>query len=205
MENKYLILTAQVVSMLFSPFHMPVMAFIVLLLFSYLSLTPFLYKAYVLALVYIFTILLPRLSIFVYRKLNGWSRLHLGRRTNRYVPYLLSITSYATLLYMMHRANMPRFTLGIITGALAIQIGCAILNNWVKVSTHAAAAGGVIGALLAFSYIFNFDPTGWLCLAILLCGLVGTARLMLRQHQLLDVGIGTIVGLLCGVLCILLV
>ena len=205
MENKYIILTAQVVSMLFSPFHMPVMAFIVLLFFSYMSLTPFLYKAFVLGLVYVFTILLPRLSIFIYRKLNGWSRFHLGYRANRYVPYVLSITSYASLLYIMRSINMPRFTLGIIAGALSVQVVCAVLNNWVKISTHAAAGGGVVGALVAFSYIFNFNPLGWLCIAILLCGLVGTARLILRQHQLLDVGVGILVGILCGFFSILLV
>ena len=98
--------------------------------------------------------------------------------------------------------HMPRFTLGIIAGALALQIVCAVLNNWIKVSTHAAASGGVIGALLAFSEIFSFDPTWWLCFSILLCGLVCTSRLILRQHSLSDIGLGVLIGILCGYLCV---
>ncbi len=201
-ENKYLILTAQIISMVFSPFNMPVLAVVLLLMFSYLSYTPWAYKLIVLTMVYVFTILLPRLSIFAYRKLNGWSRHHLGKRANRYVPYILSITSYACLLYLMHSANMPRFTLGLIAGALVIQVVCAMLNNWIKVSTHAAAAGGVVGALTAFSLIFRFNPTSWLCLSVLLCGAVCTSRLILRQHRLPDVGIGVLVGIICGFCCI---
>ncbi|MDY6296759.1 MAG: hypothetical protein SPL50_00470 [Alloprevotella sp.] len=205
MENKYLILTAQVISLLFSPFHMPVVAFFLLLFLSYMSLLPLAFKVAVLVIVWMFTIMLPRLSIFAYRKLNGWSRYHLGRRANRFFPYLISIVCYASLLYLMYVFHMPSFTLGIILGALAIQVACALLNNWVKVSTHAAAAGGCLGALLAFSAIFHFDPTSWLCLCVLLCGLVSTSRLVLRQHQLRDVGLGTLVGVLCGFFCIYLV
>lgn len=158
MENKYIILSAQIISLIFSPFHMPVMAFFILLLFSYMSFTPLIYKVFVLVMVYVFTILFPRLSIFFYRKINGWTRHHLGRRTNRFVPYFLSIINYGMLLFLMERLHMPRFTLGIIIGALSIQLICAFLNNWIKVSTHAAASAGVIGALIAFSYIFSLTP-----------------------------------------------
>jgi len=205
MNNKYIVLTAQLVSLLFSPFYLPVMAFMVLFVFSYLNMLPLSYKAILLGEVYVFTVLFPQLSIFLYRKLNGWTRRELGHREKRYVPYVLSITSYAALLYLMHNLHMPRFTLGIVAGALAIQVACSLINPWVKVSTHSAAAGGVVGALMAFSLIFSFDPTAWLCLAILLTGLVSTSRLILRQHTLGEVGAGVLVGVICGFLSILVV
>ena len=43
LNNRYIILTARFVSQLFSPFYLPVVAFAVLLIFSYLNLVPFLY------------------------------------------------------------------------------------------------------------------------------------------------------------------
>lgn len=201
-DNKYLVLTAQVISMMFSPFHMPVVGFFFLLMFSYMSFTPWLYKFFVLVIVYVFTILLPRASIFVYRKINGWSRRRLGLRANRYVPYFISILCYAVLLWLMRSIHMPRFTLGLIAAALVIQLVCTVLNNWLKVSTHAAAAGGMLGALTAFSFIFSFNPTGWFCLLTVLCGAVCSARLILRQHTLLDVAVGVAVGFVCGFVCI---
>lgn len=204
-DKKYIILTAQVISMMFSPFHMPVVAFILLILFSYMSLMHPVDKLLLLFIVYLFTIAFPRFAIFLFRKLNGWSRHHLGRRANRVVPYGLSITCYALLLYLMVSLHWPHFTLSIIIAALCIQVSCALINNRVKVSTHSAAAGGVVGALAAFSLIFSFNPVGWLCLAILICGVVGSSRLILRQHQLPDVLLGTLVGVVCGFFCVYLI
>lgn len=202
MNNRILILTAQVISLMFSPFYMPVVAFVALFLFSYLNLFPLHYKLEILLMVYCFTVLLPTMAIYFYRRLNGWSRHHLGQRVNRYIPYILSITCYVALLYLMIIRHMPHFTLAIIVGAITLQIICASLNNWVKISTHAAASGGVVGALCAYSLWFNFDPTNWLCFCILLCGLVGTSRLILRQHRLIDIGLGTLIGILCGFFCV---
>ena len=82
---------------------------------------------------------------------------------------------------------------------------CAMTNVWWKVSTHSAAIGGVAGGLLSFSLIFNFNPVWWLCLVILLGGMVGTSRMILRQHTLPQVVVGFFVGLLCSAVTILLV
>lgn len=202
MNNKFIILTAQGISLLFSPFYFPVVAFIALFLFSYLNMLPLIYKATVLANIWVFTIAIPRFGIYLYRKFNGWTRRQIGLRENRYVPYFFSITSNAALLYLMHTLYMPRFTLSIIVGALFIQVVCTLINPWIKICPYSAAAGGVIGALIAFSLIFMFNPTGWLCLVVLLSGLVGTARLILRQQTLLEIGTGTLVGILCGFCCI---
>lgn len=201
----WLVLTSQVVSLIFSPFYLPVVAFVALFLFSYLNMLPLVTKLVLTLIVYFFTVLLPHFTIYLYRKLNGWTRHQLGKRERRYVPYVLSIISYASLLYLLFVLHMPRFTLGVIAGALALQVVCAILNSRFKISTHAAASGGVIGALLAFSLIFSFDPTGWLCLVVMLSGIVCSARLVLRQHTLSDLGWGVLVGLLCGFFGILLV
>jgi membrane-associated phospholipid phosphatase len=198
MNNRYIIIAAQVVSSIFSPLYLPVLAFIVLLFFSYMSYTSWVYNLQIIGMVYVFTVLLPALGIYVYRKINGWKSHQLTRRERRFVPYALSIASYAILLYLMDTLRMPRFTLGIVSGALAIQIICALLNPWIKVSTHAAAGGGVVGAVMAFSLMLNFDPTIGLCLSILVAGVVSTSRLILRQHSLLDVALGTLIGFFCA-------
>ncbi len=203
MNNRYLILTAHVISLIFSPFYLPVMAFIVLLFFSYMSYTSWTYNLQIIGMAYVFTVLLPRLSIYAYRRLNGWTRHQLSRRERRIVPYVLSISCYAALLYLMDSLRMPRFTLGIVAGALAIQVVCALVNPWIKVSTHAAAAGGLIGAVMAFSAMLRYDPTGGLCFSILIAGLVCTARLILRQHTLGELGLGVLIGMACAFFFIL--
>lgn len=205
MNNKFIILMAQTVSLVFSPFYMPTLAFLMLLIFSYLNLMPWSFRLLLLLMVYSLTVILPRLCIYLYRKINGWTRHQMGKRERRFVPYIISILSYGLLLYLMDMQKMPRFTMGVIICALSIQVVCALVNIGLKVSTHAAASGGTIGLLMAFSLMFHFDPTFWLCCATLLNGLVCSARLILRQHTLADLWAGTVIGVLCGFFSITLI
>ena len=197
-SNKVLIISAQVISLVFSPFYLPVLAFVILFFFSYLSYMSWAFNLKIILMVYFFTVLVPWLGIFLYRKINGWTKHQLGRRERRIIPYIISILSYSALLILMNNLRMPRFTMSVIIAALSVQVICAICNSLIKVSTHAAASGGVIGCLMAFSGIFYFDPTIALCVCFLLNGLVCTARLILRQHSLNDLLLGTVVGILCG-------
>ena len=204
MNNRFLLTTAKVISQITSPFYLPILAFLLIFTFSYLRLLPWQYKGIVIALVYFFTALLPRTLIFLYVKINGWGHRHLGQRENRYVPYVLSILSYAALLHIMTQLYMPRFTMGLIVGALAIQLICFLLNPLLKVSTHAASAGSAIGALMILGPYFNFNPLFWISIAILYTGIVCTARYLLRVHSLPGIGWGVLIGVVCGALSILL-
>ena len=204
-NNKTLILSAQALSLLFSPFYMATIIFAILMMFSYLNLMSVADRLTGLVLVYLLTVILPRLCIFLYRKVNGWTRHQMGRRERRFVPYIISILCYGLMLYLMERLKMPRFMMGVIVCALSLQIVCALTNIWLKVSTHAAASGACIGLLMAFSLLLHFDPTLWLCALTLLNGLVCSARLILRQHTIVDVWAGTVIGVICGFLSITLI
>ena len=203
MKEKNIILAARVLSMVFTPFYLSLVGLIALFTFSYLSLMPWAYMLTVLALVYMFTILVPTLLIHFYRNYHGWTLIELGKKERRVVPYLLSIVSYFVCYYVMHRFNIPHFMSNILMAALVIQILCALINVWWKISTHTAAIGGVTGALQAFSMIFGFNPIGWLCVVIILAGMVGTSRMILRQHSLRQVCYGFLLGLVAAYTVIL--
>ena len=192
-------------SMLFTPFYLPLVGLVALFLFSYMSLLPLAYKLPMLLTVYLFTILLPSVLIHIYRRYQGWSTTELGKKERRIVPYIISILCYGLMLYLMERLKMPRFMMGVIVCALSLQIVCALTNIWLKVSTHAAASGACIGLLMAFSLLLHVDPALWLCALTLLNGLVCSARLILRQHTIVDVWAGTVIGVICGFLSITLI
>lgn len=196
--NKKIIIASRVVSMVFTPFYLPTLGLLALFSFSYLSLLPFQYKAIVVAIVYFFTILLPTLLIHIYRRHQRWTLIELGQRERRMVPYVLSIMSYFTCVYILKTIHIPHFMSSIVIAALGIQIVCAIVNAWWKISTHTAAIGGVVGALFAFAGIFGFNPIPWLCATIILAGVVGTSRMILRQHSLSEVVVGFVVGVAVG-------
>ena len=161
MNEKNILLAARVVSLLFTPYYLPVVGLIALFTFSYLSMLPRGYQLTMLLIVYLSTVLFPT-----------------------HVPHVIN---------------------SIVVAALAIQIICALINIGWGVSSHTAAIGGVTGGLLAFSLIFNFNPVWWLCVMILLAGIVATSRMILRQHTLAQVLAGFFLGLVTAFFIILLV
>lgn len=199
-REKYIILGARVVSMLFTPFYLPLVGLMALFVFSYLGLMPWAYKLQVLTLVYVFTILLPSLLIHFYRRCQGWNLVELGHKERRVVPYVISILCYFFCIYLMDMMHIPHFMGAILSAALFIQVVCALINVWWKISTHTAAIGGVAGALFVFSELFVFNFLGWLCLVMILAGILGSSRMILRQHTLAQVLVGFLVGVVCSIL-----
>ena len=199
-REKQIILTARVVSLVFTPFYLPLVGLISLFFLSYLRQYPLIYKLFVLAMVYFFTVLLPTLLIHFYRRYQGWTLFELGRKERRMVPYVISILCYFTCIYLMEQLHIPHFMGSIVIAALIIQMVCALINVWWKISTHTAAIGGVAGALFIFSELFGFNPTWWFCLIFIIAGVLGTARMLLRQHTLSQVVGGFFVGVFCAII-----
>ena len=198
--DRTLIRTARVISAIFTPFSIPFLAFLILFLFSYLRIMPIQYKLIVLGVVYCFTILMPTLTIFLFRKINGFSPEDLGERKRRFMPFLLTITSYVFCLVMMHRLNIPWYMTGIILAALIMMVIYIVVNLKWKLSEHMAGVGAIVGGLVSFSALFGYNPVWWQCLFILIAGVLGTARIILQHHTLGEVLVGFAVGLICSLL-----
>jgi hypothetical protein len=196
--DKTMLRVARITSIVFTPFSIPFLAFLVLFLFSYLRIMPILYKGIVLGIVYCFTILTPTITIFLFRKINGFARQELSERKKRYVPILLTIISYVFCLLMMRKLNIPWYMTGIIFVSLVISIICILVNLKWKLSEHMAGMGGIIGGLVSFSALFSYNPVVWLCLFILIAGILGSARIVLGHHTLGEVLSGFVVGLVCS-------
>lgn len=198
--DRTLIKTARIVSAVFTPFSIPFVAFLILFLFSYLNIMPLAYKLIVLGVVYCFTILMPTLTIFLFRKINGFEAKDLTDRKKRYVPYLLTIISYVFCMLMMRKLNIPWYMSGIILTALLMMLISIILNLKWKLSEHMLGMGGIVGGVVSFSALFGYNPVWWLSLFILIAGVLGTARIILQHHTLSEVLTGFMVGFICALL-----
>ena len=196
--DKTMLRVARITSMVFTPFSIPFLSFLVLFLFSYLRIMPLQYKLIVLGVVYCFTILMPTITIFLFRKINGFASQELSERKKRYIPILLTIISYVFCLLMMRRLNIPWYMTGIILASLVVSVICIIVNIKWKLSEHMAGMGGIIAGLISFSALFGYNPVAWLCLFILIAGILGSARIVLGHHSLGEVLFGFIIGFLCA-------
>ena len=202
MKERYQIAVAKVVSLLCEPYYLPLLVYLVLLSFSYLKLLPMNYKLMLLGWLVLFTVVLPTGLLYLYKTLPSWP-VKRTPKTTRFVAYIVFLVCYTMCLVMMMYSIMPQILQRVMFAALVIQVVCFVLTFFVRISVHSAAAGGLVGALVAFSAIFGFDPTGWLCVLLLFAGLVGTSRLVLRRHTLMEVNLGLAVGFAGSVWAIL--
>ena len=196
---------SRILSTIFNPFLVPLMAFVLLFSFTYLNIMPLQYQLFVLSIVASFTILVPWGFIYLYKRINHWNMQELSIRERRLVPYTLTSMSYATCLLTMHKLHFPHYFSGIIVASLICMIICVLLNFRWRLSIHLAGCGLFTGGLLSYSFLFGFNPVGWLCAFILLSGFQGTARISYHQHSLLEVIIGFVVGMFCGIIGILFI
>ena len=101
---------------------------------------------------------------------------------------------------MMHKLNIPWYMTGIIQSSLVVLVICIIVNLKWKLSEHMAGMGGIVGGLVSFSALFSYNPVWWLCLFILVAGILGSARIILQHHTLGEVLAGFTVGFACSLL-----
>ena len=189
--------------MIFTPFYLPLVGIALLLSFTFMGGFPTEYKFMLVGIIYILTVFLPTILIFLYRLFRGWNLQQLGQKHHRIVPYAISILCYLGCIWLMYYLHVDHMIIVIVVAALIIQTVSVIVNFWWKISTHTAAIGGVSGALVAFGLLLAFNPVWWLCLSILVAGILGTARIILRQHSVGQVVAGYFVGLVSAFLSIL--
>ena len=202
-NDKALIIAARVISMIFTPFYLPLIGIAVLLAFTFMSGFPIEYKLVLVTVVYLTTVFIPTLLIFLSRRLRGWTLQEMGQKRNRMVPYAISFCCYLGCIWLMYATHVNHIIISIIVAALLIQAVSILITVWWKISTHTAAIGGVTGALIAFSFLANFNPIWWFCGVVLLGGVVGTSRMILRQHTLPQVVCGFLLGLVIAFIAIL--
>lgn len=198
-EERRLLQGARVVSAVFTPLTIPFLAFLALFLFSYLRIMPFGYKAMLLGVVYCFTVLMPLLAVFVYRRFIASAE----ERGDRQITFALITLSYACCLVLMWWFNLPWYLTNIILASVVTTVLCALADIRWQLSEHMAGTGLATGCAVAFGEVFAFNPVWLLCLLLLASGLVGTARIILRRHNVAEVAGGYALGLGCSLLMLL--
>ena len=198
-------MVASILSVLFHPLGISLYAYVLLFGFTYLSIMPILYIAFVLSIVITFTIVSPILFIGLYKWTNKLSMKNLSERKRRLVPYVLTLMSHITCLLTMYNMHFPHYFSSIIVASSLCMAICMLLNFRWRISIHLAGCGMFVGGLVSYGFLFYFNPVWWLCGFILLSGIQGTVRISCHQHTLLEVILGFVAGMFCSIIGILFI
>lgn len=203
-RSRILLQTARIVSRVFSPFYFTLYACALILTLSHLSYLPLAFRIMMLSVVWLFSVALPRVLIRLYLRIYKLPKHALAERKKRILPYILTTACYMALLHVLTALQTAHLLTSVLMVAVAVLLVCLLINLFYKISSHAASVGGATGLFMGLSLIYAFEATGWICLCVLVVGLVCTSRIMLRRHSLgetaLGAGLGFVIALACAIL-----
>jgi hypothetical protein len=149
-------------------------------------------------LLFCVTFVLPVLMISLLKTLGMLNDFQMAERQQRVVPFLLITVFYTSVTYVFYdRAevslndNFLKFLM--IINLLVIV--STLATFFYKVSVHSLGIWGLIGILLPLNKVSDTDvfiyPT---MMAIILAGIIMSARLKLSVHTLREVTVGAVLG-----------
>ena len=187
---------ARIFSNVLHPLLMATYGTILSIYFSLLLLYPNSLKWYLVIVVAVCTLLLPSLIISILYLLKIISSVALVKRKERPIPYVLSILCYIFCCYLLWRLKMPMWFISFFIGATVALLTAFIITFWWKISAHMTGIGGFLAASFYIMSHFHIMSVYWFMLFVLLTGAVGSSRIYLGRHTLMQVLCGTANGFL---------
>lgn len=188
------------------PLNMPLFGLWFIFGLSILAVLPTTLKWQLTGIFFALDIVLPMILVGIMKWLGFVKDIGLNNRTERAIPYAISILVLAGSGYWCQRLGFPLWVAGFFYGGAAAAVVNLIVNFWWKISAHMAGMAGVLALLVRLlSRGDAFGPTEtWLIVWILLTGLLGASRIWLGRHTPLQVLCGLLVGFLSVYLLTLL-
>ncbi len=198
---------AQVISDLFSPIVLPAYMMAVALWLTPLAVLPESTRLISMAVVVGLTAIVPTAVIFTLIKLGKVKDVSLPSRPERLIPYGVSIVCYGLTVGFLFMVHAPHWLAAFFTGAALASLCAALVTLKWKISAHSTSVGGVAAAVtwMGATGLLIHGPMWWITGVILLCGMVGTSRLILSRHTPAQVFAGYALGVAAVMLMLALI
>ena len=206
-------LLAQVISFIFHPLLIVTYMLVLLLLvnpylFGVSSIGDRASKLLILQ-VFLSTFFIPVVAVAMLLFTGMIQSFEMKSRQERIGPYIITGIFYLWMFRnFLDNPSIPTAFTCFLLGATIGLFFAFFVNIFSRISAHAVGVGGLLGMVVITMLLFSYDtftilsPRGTLevgmstilLLAILIAGLVGTARLALQAHEPMDLYGGYLVG-----------
>ena len=143
----------------------------------------------------IVTYVLPLLMLPILKMRGIIKNFYLSNACERILPLLITGVIYFVGYYFIAKLQgIPRFIAQIMLASVVSVFAALLITTKWKISIHMLGLGGLTGIALVFAHMVPGCPLVYLNAALLLSGLVGSARLLLGEHVPLQVYAGYALG-----------
>ena len=177
------------ISWILNPFSISTIVFVILIFTS--SILGLSLQIFILLIVIIFSNMIPLFYLFYLKNRGDIKELEIIQREKRINPLIWGITSHFLGYILLAFIQAPIIVTGLMFCYTTVSLFILIITFYWKISVHAAA---VSVPLVALSFHFGEIIYPFYVLIIV----VGTARIILKKHTILQVVGGTFLGLICA-------
>ena len=197
--NKFIAGLADALSTALSPLLMPTYGVFIVFWVSVLCLLPYGTRVSVLLMCMGITCILPLIFLSVLRHFKLVKSIHVNIREQRLFPYLFTALCYLLAAFYLYYRHSPQWFVMFMVGSAVTVLLMALINLKWKISAHMAGIGGIVALIFQIHVqgVSAFDLFWLQGLSIVVAGLLGSARMVLRRHDLWQVLAGVVVGFLC--------
>ena len=189
---------ATIISFLFHPIFLPTTALLMVFgLDTYISqTTPFSKQVFIVFWIFVNTALIPLIFTLFLRWRGLVKSIQLDDREDRIVPFSFTLLFYLTNYYLMKDVALPPIIYSLFLGS-TLSVGAALaFTFFTKISIHMIGMGGISATVYVLAMVNGMPITGIFIALLLLSGIVGSARIALDSHNLMQLCLGWGVGFL---------
>lgn len=203
-NSKALRIIASIVSYICHPVFMPlIMAFMLNVLspVSFAGITPK-QQGLLLINIAISSVMFPLFAILLMKPLGFITSYHMPTAKERTIPLMVTMIFYFWISHVfdsMTAIPVPLILKVLMLGNFWGIIVLFIINIFTKISMHTAAAGGMLGIIIVLMISSPVNMIIPFFAAMIVAGIIGTARLLLNAHQKGDIWLGYLVGIVAQI------
>lgn len=188
---------ANLLSYVFHPLFIPayVTAYLVLIdPYAFIAL-PEKFKWLKLISVFFNTAFIPGFAVFLMWRLKLINSMMLRTQKERIIPYAAAMVCYFWAWYVSHnQPDNPDYFVNFLLGVFLALCGAWLANIYMKISMHATGMGG-LGMFFLLRAFSLYDASGfYFSIALLIAGLVCTARFIVSDHRAAEIYTGFVIG-----------
>ncbi|MDD3788912.1 MAG: hypothetical protein PHO94_09500 [Petrimonas sp.] len=194
---------AHIISSVFQPLLMPIYSIALLFVYTYFRFTYAGNFMQIIVPVFLFSFAIPGILIYLMYRVHLISDLSLKKRKDRFLPYTVALLSYGFMIFYYFRMGLPTWFLMLIISPIIVMVLAIVITLRWKISAHMFGAGGLVGGVMSISYfVEHANPYHLFIGLVLIAGLVGTSRLILRRHTAGQVYAGFLLGFIVTFACV---
>ena len=197
---------SRVISGIFHPYFLPLISFgIMLMVLPGTKLYPMQLKLVIMGIVMLTTVILPLIFILVYSMIKG-TDMFLNKASDRLVPFLFTAICYFLGAQAFGQIPaVPSVFRTFLLASVVVIVVLTLVSSFWKISGHGACVGGLLGSVLAIVFRYGLELNYLIMGLIVVSGMVGASRIILRKHTPAQVYTGFSLGVLTLFLSVLFI